>query len=102
MLIAVALLAGCGEDGPPPDPHELVACDPAWGGAYAVCEAACVPPEREGGGTCRATLTVPGIGTGEVACIDYLTTFDGVRGCCMPGTDEADGTRGVRFAVCIN
>ena len=101
MLIAAVLLVGCsGDDGPPADPHEAMECDEAsWGYPYASCEAACVTKENDGGPWCDATLTVPGLGTGEIVCGENLTTFDGVRGCCANPAD-ADGIRRVFFAVC--
>lgn len=73
------LLVACGDD-PPPEPHDVVACDSAWErNEYTECEYACAVATTALGAmgpACEATS--------ELGPVNCQATFEhgGIQGCC--------------------
>lgn len=101
-MTAALLLAACGDGGSPTD---VIECAPnaPWAQADR-CERGCANGPGGGGDldqdgyddVCRVASGDP-----EFRCrIDWLTTYDDIRGCCVPALDQTRVHTTIEFRAC--
>lgn len=90
-FVLAFLATACGSD-PPPEPHDIVACEPLWAqNGYTDCEYACndaVLALNAEGPACQASSTL-----GPVPCAKTFE-HEGIAGCCATQTPQ------IVFAEC--